>query len=212
MPYTPYHFGPSGVLGLSLRRWIDFPVFMLANVLVDMSVIGDRLFTAPNDGAVHQFLHFHTLLVGGLVGLGFGAAVYYIRLSRRLCEIGMQWMGLAYRASLKKMLLAGVLGAWFHVGIDSLHHGDVQILWPLFTDNPVKDFLNGRDNRYNPYLREWVVRACLLSWAMFVVQYGLMMNAFRLKARFAAIRRFRRLTARFSAASGHFERMAVRPK
>jgi hypothetical protein len=35
---------------------------------------------------------------------------------------------------------------------------------------------------------------------MFVVQYGLIMNAFRLKARLAAIRRFRRLTARFRPA------------
>jgi hypothetical protein len=199
MPYTPYHFGPSGVLGLSLRRWIDFPVFMLANVLIDTSAVGDRLFT-PDDGITHQFLHFHTLLVGGLVGLLFGAAVYWIGPARWLCEKTMQWMGLAYRASLKKMLLAGVLGAWFHVGIDSIHHFDVQIFWPLLTDNPVKDFLNGRDNRYSPYLREWVVRGCLLSWAIFVVQYGLIMNAFRLKTRLTAVRRFRRLTARFRPA------------
>jgi hypothetical protein len=195
MPYTPYHFGPSGLAGLLLRRWIDVPVFVLANAAIDLSVLGDHLFAA-GDEICHQFLHFHTLLVGGLAGLGFGAMMYWTEPLRRLCEKGMQWMGLACRASLKKMLLAGVLGAWFHVGIDSIHHADVQIFWPLCDDNPVNDWLNGPTNQLAPHLREGVVRGCLLGWAVFVVQYGLMMNAFRLRARLAAIRRFRRVIAR----------------
>lgn len=194
MPYTPYHFGPSGLVGLVLRRWIDVPVFVMANVVIDVSVLGDRLFS-PADGAVHQFLHFHSLLVGGLVGLLFGASVYWVRLFRTFCEKGMQLLGLAYRASFKKMLLAGLLGAWFHVGIDSLHHVDVQIFWPLCDHNPIIGLLSERISQYTWHMRGWVVRACLFGWSMCFVKYGMLLNAFRLKARIAAIRRFRRLAA-----------------
>jgi hypothetical protein len=150
---------------------------------------------SPNDGVMHQFLHFHTLLVGGLVGLLTGAIMYVAAPLRTLCEKGMFWMGLTYRASLKKMLLAGLLGAWFHVAIDSIHHMDVQVFWPFFTDNPVNSWFSGRFNQYAPILRECVVRGCLLSWSMLFVTYGLLLNIFRVKTRLAARWRFRRLSA-----------------
>ncbi|MHC4299546.1 MAG: hypothetical protein ACYS7Y_19890 [Planctomycetota bacterium] len=37
MPFTPYHFGPSGCVGLILRKWIDVPVFVLTNVIIDIA-------------------------------------------------------------------------------------------------------------------------------------------------------------------------------
>ena len=39
MPFTPYHFGPSGFVGLVFGKWIDLPVFVLANVIVDVEVL-----------------------------------------------------------------------------------------------------------------------------------------------------------------------------
>ena len=39
MPFTPYHFGPSGFFGLALKKWIDLPVFLLANVIIDVEVL-----------------------------------------------------------------------------------------------------------------------------------------------------------------------------
>lgn len=38
MPITPYHFGPDGFVGLLFKRWLDPPVFVLANVVVDLEV------------------------------------------------------------------------------------------------------------------------------------------------------------------------------
>ena len=58
MPFTPYHFGPSGFVGLLLRRWIDVPVFIAANVLIDIEVIADQ-YIQPG-WPVHQVFHFHT--------------------------------------------------------------------------------------------------------------------------------------------------------
>ena len=77
MPFTPYHFGPSGFVGLVFRRWIDVPVFVAANVLIDLEVPADH-FIQPG-WPVHQVWHFHTLLVGGLAGAVLGAVVYYIK-------------------------------------------------------------------------------------------------------------------------------------
>ncbi len=36
MPVTPFHFGPSALIGLPLKRWIDIPVFVLANTNVQL--------------------------------------------------------------------------------------------------------------------------------------------------------------------------------
>ena len=58
MPFTPYHFGPSGFVGLALRRWLDVPVFVLANVVVDLEPLVVVLFGLdyPLHGYVHTFL------------------------------------------------------------------------------------------------------------------------------------------------------------
>ena len=48
MPFTPYHFGPSGFAGLLFRRWVNVPVFIAANVLIDIEVLADRAIEKGN--------------------------------------------------------------------------------------------------------------------------------------------------------------------
>lgn len=119
MPITPYHFGPSGFIGLAFRKWLDIPVFVLANVIVDIEV----LFYA--EWPVHR--HAHTLLIGAVVGALWGAAAYPLRpLFGKL----MHAFRLSYQTSLRKMIISGILGAWFHVLIDGTYHWDVHMFWP----------------------------------------------------------------------------------
>ena len=75
MPFTPYHFGPSGFVGLVFRKWIDVPVFVLANVIVDIEVLVIMLFNLgwPR----HRYCH--TLLIGAAVGALWGVAAYPLR-------------------------------------------------------------------------------------------------------------------------------------
>ena len=68
MPFTPYHFGPSGFLGLLLRRWIDPVVFVAANIIVDVEVLFAQGYPA------HQHWHWHSRLVVAAVGAAFGAS------------------------------------------------------------------------------------------------------------------------------------------
>lgn len=121
MPFTPYHFGPSGVVGLALRKWLDVPVFVLANVIVDIEVL-----FAPK-WPPHRYWHWHTLLVGAAVGLAWAVTAYPLR---HLFKKLMQLIRLPYQTGFWKMIISGVLGVWLHVLIDSIYHPDVQLLWP----------------------------------------------------------------------------------
>ena len=72
MPITPYHFGPAGLLGYIFRRWIDLPVFVLANVIVDIEVLLVSLmqFGRP----FHRY--GHTFIIGAAVGAVWGFVAY----------------------------------------------------------------------------------------------------------------------------------------
>ncbi len=119
MPCTPYHFGPSGFVALILRKYIDVPVFILANVIVDIEVL------LYDHWPIHRYVH--TLLIGALAGILWGLAAYPFR---NLFKKIMQVFHVPYKTGFWKMLISGVLGVWFHVLIDAVYHWDVNIFWP----------------------------------------------------------------------------------
>lgn len=168
MPFTPYHFGPSGFVGLLLRRWLDVPVFVLANVLIDMEVAADPFFQPG--WPVHRMWHFHTLLVGGAVGVIFGLAAYSIKPLRRLSEKSMAAAGLPVRATLLSMVLAGLLGVWLHVFIDSFYHYDVQIFWP-YRDNSIFRWINSGKWSNMHTTQTWVLWVCRIGWGLMIGLY-----------------------------------------
>jgi hypothetical protein len=172
MPFTPYHFGPSGFVGLLLRRWIDVPVFVAANILVDFEVLADQ--HIQPGWPVHQLWHFHTLLIGGLAGAIFGAVVYYIKPFRWICEKAINLVGLNEgRVTLLSMILAGFLGAWLHVFIDSFYHYDVQLFWP-YKDNSIFRWINNGKMSNTPSTQEWVNFFCKFFWGVMLGWYFLL--------------------------------------
>ncbi len=123
MPFTPYHFGPSGCIALALRKYIDIPVFVLVNVVIDLEP-GMVLLLDLNYRA-HGYCH--TLLFGTVIGLDWALVAYAVRNSlKRL----MGLFGLPYQTSLGKMIVSGLFGAWFHILIDSFCWGDIRPFWP----------------------------------------------------------------------------------
>ncbi len=123
MPFTPYHFGPSGFIGLVFRKWLDIPVFVLANVIVDVEVLVVMLFNLgwPR----HRYCH--TFLIGAAVGTLWGLAAWPLR---DLFKKIMQLFRIPYKTSLSKMVISGILGFWLHILIDGAYHFDVKIFWP----------------------------------------------------------------------------------
>jgi len=121
MPFPTYHFGPSTFFGLTLRKWLDVPVFILANVAVDIEV----LFNYNHHWPVHGYAH--TLLGGAVVGAIWGIAAYPLR---HFFEKMMRILRIPYQTSFWTMVTSGVLGVWLHVVIDAIYHWDVRIFWP----------------------------------------------------------------------------------
>lgn len=149
MPFTPYHFGPSGFVGLLFKRWLDIPAFILVNIALDVEVLFQVIhqpgepFTHWNHP--HQVFHFHTLLIGGLVGAALGLALFPFR---SIFEWFMDKLRLSYKPTLLKMMLSGLLGAWFHVTIDSIYHWDVLMFWPNRNYRPLWNLLSQPMVRY----------------------------------------------------------------
>ncbi len=125
MPFTPYHFGPAAIIGLPLKRWIDIPVFVLANVVVDFEPLAVMVYKL--DYPLHGY--FHTFLFGGLIGLMWGLAAYL--LFRPIFRWLMRLFQLPYQPTLLKMAMSGLLGIWLHVFIDSFLYLEMQPFWPV---------------------------------------------------------------------------------
>ncbi len=119
MPYTPYHFGPSGFLGLIFRKYIDLPVFLLANIFVDLEVLYWQHWP------LHRYIH--TVLFGAVIGIIWGLAAYPLR---NIFSRIMQTIHLPYKTSMLKMIVSGVLSVWLHIVIDAPYNWDVKLFWP----------------------------------------------------------------------------------
>ena len=126
MPFTPYHFGPSGFVGLVFRKWIDIPVFVLANVIIDIEVL--LILVLRLGWPYHRYCH--TLLIGAAVGALWGMAAYPLR---GLFKKIMHTLRLPYETSFWRMAVSGMLGACLHVLIDGVYHHDARVFWPNTT-------------------------------------------------------------------------------
>ncbi len=126
MPFTPYHFGPSGFIGLLFRKWIDVPVFVLVNVIVDIEVL--LVMVLRLGKPFHRYCH--TLLIGAAVGAFWGMAAYPLR---GLFKKMMYRLHLSYEPSFWKMAISGMLGACMHVLIDGAYHHNATVFWPNTT-------------------------------------------------------------------------------
>jgi len=127
MPYTPYHFGPSGFLALIFKRWLDVPVFIMANVIVDIEVLFAKW-------PPHRHWHWHTFLTGAVVAIVWALTAYPFR---NLFKKIMSFIKIPYQTNLKKMIISAILGLWLHVIIDGFYHFDVQPFWPFYKPNPL---------------------------------------------------------------------------
>ena len=163
MPFTPYHFGPSGFFGLVLKKWVDFPVFVLANVVIDVEVLVIGYFKLGTP--VHRYVH--TLLFGAIAGIIWGLCAWPFR---NIFGWFMKKLRIAYEAKLWKMILGGVLGIWLHVVIDAIYHWDVRVFWPSRIIPLYKLFASTKIQN-----QHYVRLMCLVFWGLLLVSYGVML-------------------------------------
>lgn len=156
MPFTPYHFGPSGFVGLVFKKYIDLPAFVLANVIVDFEVLFGG-WPYP-----HRVWHFHTFLGGAVIGAILGLVLYP---AREFFEWFLGLLHLDYKSNIYKIVISGALGACFHVFIDGIYHWDVQIFWPNQSARPLWKLLS----------QTHVKQLCIAFWIAAVVLYMIML-------------------------------------
>jgi membrane-bound metal-dependent hydrolase YbcI (DUF457 family) len=165
MPFTPFHFGPAALIGLSLKRWVDIPVFVLANVIVDFEPLAVMVFNL--EYPLHGYLH--TFLFGGILGLIWGLAAYPLKPGFAFL---MRIFGLSYQPTLLKMMLSGLLGIWLHVFIDSFLYKEMNPFWPM-TGNPFHEIV-----RY-----QTVFLICEASLVIAIVVYPAYAISMRMKGK-----------------------------
>jgi hypothetical protein len=121
MPATPFHLPPSVVAAWPLRRHLDVPSVLLANVTIDIEPGLAMLLDLgpPPHGLAH------TLLGGTLVGAATGGLLWRSR----------DWIGSVlgddYPLRPGTAVLSGVAGCWLHVLLDSVMYDHLRPFFPL---------------------------------------------------------------------------------
>ncbi len=136
MPFTPFHFGPHACVALPLQRYVDVPIFIGANVAIDIEPLLVMIYRF--DYPLHGYCH--TLLFGSVVGLLLGFVVFPFC---KLIEKAMSLLRLPYSTSLLKMTVSGMLGAWMHILFDMPLYRDIIPFYPL-SANPLYGVLSAK--------------------------------------------------------------------
>ena len=128
MPFTPFHFGPGAALAAAAPRHVSFIAFCGTNVLIDVESL-INLVTGRHP--VHAF--FHTV-----IGATLAAAAATLLLSGA-CRIGRRWRLpslFGWRdLDVRPIAIGAFAGAWSHVLLDSIMHGDIVPFAPLSRAN-----------------------------------------------------------------------------
>jgi membrane-bound metal-dependent hydrolase YbcI (DUF457 family) len=123
MPFTPFHFGPALFFGLLLVRYINFPTFLIASVIVDIEPFL-VLFLGLNY-PLHGFLH--SFLGGSLVAIIL--SLLMIKLDKKIQKV-TEFFKLKQKFSSKGIWLAAFSGIYLHILFDSPLYMDIKPFYP----------------------------------------------------------------------------------
>lgn len=128
MPITPFHFGPGALLHAAAPRHVSFLSFCAANVLIDLESLYNLVHRRE---PVHAFFHTYvgaSLVIAALVLLFLGLRAL---IGRARWPAARRWRPL----TLRPVIIGATLGAFSHVMLDSVMHGDIQPLLPFSPSN-----------------------------------------------------------------------------
>ena len=137
MPITPFHFGPGAAVKAVAPRHFSFTVFAFSQVLIDLEPIGFFIFTgAP----IHPYLHTYlgaTLVFLASWWLGRPVGEWALRVwNAWLNPAQARWLAYEPRVSIQAAGVGAFIGAYSHVAIDSIMHGDMEPFAPVSAASP----------------------------------------------------------------------------
>jgi len=119
MPYTPFHLGPALLLGLFLYNYLDFPTFMIANIIIDVEPF--IILTMRLNLPLHGF--FHSFLGGTIISF----TLFFVILKvRKFLESLMGFLNLEQSWSQKSILASALSGVYLHIILDSRLYTDIK--------------------------------------------------------------------------------------
>lgn len=154
MPLTPFHLGLT-ILVFSLFLSLDIFALVFGSVIMDIEGIGYyflSVYPEPH-GAMHSLL--------GAMFVGVFAAVLALG-TRAVLSKNFDFVKKKKDSAI--ILVSGLLGAYMHILLDSIHHSDQNLVWPFAWWNP---FL-GLTSEFNVYL--FSVIALLLGAFVFIMR------------------------------------------
>lgn len=128
MPFTPFHFGPSGLIGLLLLKWVDFPTILIASVVIDIEPLLVILFNLSYP--LHGF--FHSFLGATLVAL---LLILIMRYFRRYFSVFMKIFKLKQDVTLNSIALGAFIGLFSHILLDAPIYVEMNPFFPI-VENP----------------------------------------------------------------------------
>jgi membrane-bound metal-dependent hydrolase YbcI (DUF457 family) len=155
MPFTPYHFGPNLAVGLVFKRWINIPALVLMNVVMDIEpliVILLNIHNYPEHGLTHTY--------GGAIALALLASLFLNAIKKPMNDM-MGLVGLRQSNTLTSIVIGCLLGAVFHVFLDSFMYHDIKPFFP-FDVNPFSNRAEPGDVRF----------FCVVCYGAAVIIYG----------------------------------------
>jgi hypothetical protein len=149
VPVTPFHFGPGGLIAVMSRGYVSFLAFCAANVLIDFESLHNMVTRQPR---------IHTYLGATLAALVVVSGFYLLRwLTRHLpASPWTTWR----RIPISAVIGGALFGAWSHVFLDSIMHGDITPFAPLSNSNS----LYGVISLWTLHLSCVVAGAIALAW------------------------------------------------
>jgi hypothetical protein len=137
MPITPFHLGPAGLVKALAPRHFSFTVFAFSQGLIDLEPIGFYFFTGD---PIHPYLHTYagaTLVFLASVWAGPPVCRWALRAwNAWLSPAQARWLGVEPVISRTEAVTGAFTGAYSHVAIDSIMHGDMQPFAPFSPATP----------------------------------------------------------------------------
>lgn len=124
MPFTPFHWGPTGCIGFIFFKFFDFPTFITATTIIDFEPLFILVFGLPF--SPHNI--FHSFAGSSLLAGLTGVVMYVLKdtIQNVMADFNMQ-----QNSSFKKILWSSFFGFYFHVLLDALLYKEMHPFFPL---------------------------------------------------------------------------------
>ncbi|MGI0015800.1 MAG: hypothetical protein ACREBU_20475 [Nitrososphaera sp.] len=158
MPFTPFHLGPSFLIGMLFLSQLNMAAMLLSSIIIDIEPIYCIIsHSCPIHGVLHTYVGVTALSLTGVT-----AAIYVTK--KQLQRIS-DALGIKQTYSLRSIAIGALIGGWSHVFLDSFLYPELLPFWPILLTNPFVGIIDN-DTIYLTTIIGFVGGALLYFWKL----------------------------------------------